>query len=97
MDASLSRVGAEAGVQIADVAPATLHVAFVAVSSPLLVHVAVPVPVPVTEKAACMSARAWEAIGVTAAEGTEAGPVPAELIAATVNVYAMPFVNPSNE
>jgi hypothetical protein len=47
--------------------------------------------------AARMSARAWVAMGVTAAEGAEAGPVPAELFAWTVNVYAMPFVSPSNE
>ena len=33
-------------------------------------------------------------VGVTAFEGTEAGPVPAALVAVTVNVYPVPFVNP---
>src|SRR6476659_3625471 len=32
--------------------------------------------------------------GVTGADGVEAGPVPMLLIAATVNVYAVPFVRP---
>jgi hypothetical protein len=32
--------------------------------------------------------------GVTAAEASESAPVPTALIAATVNVYAVPFVNP---
>ena len=34
------------------------------------------------------------ATGVNAMEGEEAGPVPAPLIAATVNEYAVPFVRP---
>jgi hypothetical protein len=46
--------------------------------------------------AARMSARSASWVGVTVAEGAEAGPVPAELIAATVNVYPMSFLNPSN-
>ncbi len=32
--------------------------------------------------------------GVTAAEGVESAPVPTALIAATRNVYAVPFVSP---
>jgi hypothetical protein len=32
--------------------------------------------------------------GVTLFEGADAGPVPAELVAATVNVYAVPLVSP---
>lgn len=32
--------------------------------------------------------------GVTAAEGTDAGPVPPALVAVTVNVYAVPLVKP---
>ena len=31
---------------------------------------------------------------MTAAEAAESGPVPTALIAATVNVYAVPFVRP---
>jgi hypothetical protein len=34
------------------------------------------------------------AAGVTAAEAADSGPVPTALIAATVNVYAVPLVNP---
>jgi hypothetical protein len=34
------------------------------------------------------------AVGVTELDGAEAGPVPTELAAATVNVYAVPFVKP---
>jgi len=33
-------------------------------------------------------------IGVTLLEAADAGPVPAELVAVTVNVYAVPFVSP---
>jgi len=36
----------------------------------------------------------WLACGVTEFEAAEAGPVPAELMAVTVKVYAMPFVSP---
>ena len=32
--------------------------------------------------------------GVTAADGDDAGPVPALFVAVTVNVYPVPFVNP---
>jgi len=32
--------------------------------------------------------------GVTAAEAPDAAPVPAVFVAVTVNVYAVPFVNP---
>ena len=32
--------------------------------------------------------------GVTAFEGADAGPVPIEFVAVTVNVYAWPFVSP---
>jgi hypothetical protein len=35
------------------------------------------------------------AAGVTAADASDAGPVPTALIAATVNVYAVPFCRPS--
>ena len=35
-----------------------------------------------------------DAVGVTGLEAAEAGPVPTELVAVTVNVYAVPFVNP---
>ena len=31
---------------------------------------------------------------MTALEGDEAGPVPAEFVAVTVKVYVVPFVNP---
>src|SRR5262249_62299013 len=34
------------------------------------------------------------ATGVTASEGAGGGPVPAALVAVTVNVYAVPFVSP---
>ena len=34
------------------------------------------------------------AVGITAAEELELGPMPTPLIAATVNVYAVPFVRP---
>jgi hypothetical protein len=34
------------------------------------------------------------ATGVTELEAAEAGPVPTALVAATVNVYAVPFVSP---
>ncbi|HEY5152038.1 MAG TPA: hypothetical protein VIJ23_19940 [Mycobacterium sp.] len=34
------------------------------------------------------------ALGVTAADAAEAGPVPIAFVADTVNVYAVPFVNP---
>jgi hypothetical protein len=34
------------------------------------------------------------ALGVTAFEGLEAGPLPTEFVAVTVNVYAVPFVRP---
>jgi hypothetical protein len=34
------------------------------------------------------------AAGVTAADAAESGPVPITLIAATLNVYAVPFVKP---
>ena len=34
------------------------------------------------------------ALGVTAAEGADAAEVPAGLVAVTVNVYAVPLVNP---
>ena len=33
--------------------------------------------------------------GVTAADGAESAPVPTALIAATVNVYAVPFARPA--
>ncbi len=35
-----------------------------------------------------------EGTGVTGFDGLEAGPVPLGLIAATVNVYGIPFVRP---
>jgi hypothetical protein len=98
MFAPLARVAA--GVQFAGVAPATLHVAFVAISGPWLVQVAVQdttapaaalAGTPLT--AACMSATAASAVGVTDAEGAEAEPVPAELTAATVKVYAQSLCN----
>lgn len=113
MAAPFARVaGSVAGVQLTGGAPTgrpvTLHVAFVATSGPRLVQVAVAVPVagtgvpagalggkPLTS--ARMLARDASWVGVTAAEGAEAGPVPAELFAWTVNVYAMSFCNPSNE
>jgi len=34
------------------------------------------------------------AVGVTAGEAAEAGPVPTALVADTVNVYVVPFVRP---
>ena len=34
------------------------------------------------------------AVGVTAAEAAEAGPVPTALVAVTVNLYGVPLVNP---
>ena len=34
------------------------------------------------------------AAGVTAPEGSDAGPVPARLAAVTVNVYAVPLASP---
>ena len=34
------------------------------------------------------------AVGVTAFEGDEAGPVPTEFVAVTVNVYEVPLVSP---
>src|SRR2546430_7161894 len=34
------------------------------------------------------------AAGVTAPDGSEAGPVPSALLAVTVNVYAVPLVSP---
>src|SRR5437764_2343657 len=34
------------------------------------------------------------AVGVTAPEGSEAGPAPSALLALTVNVYAVPLVSP---
>ena len=36
----------------------------------------------------------YAGLGVMAAEGSESEPVPAALIAATLNVYAVPFVRP---
>ena len=36
----------------------------------------------------------WLALGVTEFDAVEAGPVPAELVAVTVNVYAVPLVRP---
>lgn len=33
-------------------------------------------------------------LGITAEDGLEAGPVPEEFLAATVNVYEVPLVNP---
>lgn len=35
--------------------------------------------------------------GVAGADGVEAGPMPAGLVAVTVNVYAVPFVRPLTE
>ena len=35
-------------------------------------------------------------IGVTGADGSDCGPVPAALTAATLNVYAVPLVKPLN-
>jgi hypothetical protein len=101
MAAPIARVGA--GVQLAGVAPATVHVAFVAASDPALVQVAVQAttapaaalagnPLAVATMSACIAA----AVGATVAEGGEAGPVPTELIAATVKVYPLPFSNPPN-
>jgi hypothetical protein len=34
------------------------------------------------------------AVGVTAAEAADAGPLPTELVAYTVKVYGVPFVSP---
>jgi hypothetical protein len=34
------------------------------------------------------------AVGVTEFDGADAGPVPTEFVALTVNVYAVPFVSP---
>src|SRR5439155_18964600 len=42
----------------------------------------------------CTNAGVGAADGVTAAEGTDWGPVPTELLADTANVYAVPFVSP---
>ena len=35
------------------------------------------------------------AVGVTGAEGAEAGPVPKAFVAVTVNVYVVPIVSPT--
>lgn len=95
MAAVLARVaGSGVGVQFM-VAPAgrpvTVHVGVVATSGPSLVQVAVPVTyspggAPTSDMLTVARMSAPEAMGVTVAERGEAGPVPAELIAATVNV-----------
>jgi hypothetical protein len=38
-----------------------------------------------------------EPVGVTGVEATEAGPVPAALVALTTKVYAVPFVSPETD
>ena len=55
-------------------------------------HVTVAEPLPATAVGA--AGAAGTAAGVTALEAGDASPVPTALVAATVKVYAVPFVKP---
>ena len=55
-------------------------------------HVTAAAPTPATAVGA--AGAPGTVAGVTALDAAEAGPVPTALVAATVKVYAVPFVNP---
>ena len=58
-------------------------------------HVTVADPFPATAVGAAGAFGAvGGAVGVTALDGAEAGPVPTALVAATVKVYAVPLLKP---
>ena len=50
--------------------------------------------VPKTCEPGLLKVIVWPACGVTAFEAAESAPVPAELVAVKVKVYAIPFVSP---